>query len=60
LIYKAQVFGLYRRFHKHIEGDGIGLFMVKTQVESPGGKSSIESVVSEGTVFRIVFDDTNK
>ena len=59
-IYKAQVFGLYRRFHKHTEGNGIGLYMVKTQVESLGGEIFIESVVNEGTEFRIVFYDINK
>ncbi len=32
-----QVFGLYKRFHNHVEGKGMGLFMVKTQVESMGG-----------------------
>jgi len=50
---KDQVFGLYRRFHFHVEGKGIGLFMVKTQVETLGGKITINSVVNKGTEFRI-------
>ncbi len=52
----AQVFGLYKRFHGHIEGKGMGLFMVKTQVESLGGKISIESEVNKGTIFYIEFE----
>ena len=52
---KDQVFGLYKRFHKHVEGKGMGLFMVKTQVEMMKGKISIESTVNEGTVFTITF-----
>ena len=33
------LFGLYKRFNQHIaEGKGMGLFMVKTQVETIGGK----------------------
>ncbi len=52
-----QVFGLYRRFHHHIEGKGMGLFLVKTQVELLGGKISIESEVNEGTKFTITFNE---
>ena len=49
----SQVFGLYNRFHTNIEGKGVGLFMVKTQVETLGGKISIQSKVNEGTEFKI-------
>ena len=48
-----QVFGLYKRFHDNIEGKGMGLFMVKTQVETLGGKISIRSEVNKGTEFLI-------
>ncbi|HEY4322894.1 MAG TPA: PAS domain S-box protein [Mucilaginibacter sp.] len=51
-----QVFGLYKRFHFHVEGKGIGLFMVKTQVETLGGKISVASEINVGTVFTIVFE----
>jgi PAS domain S-box-containing protein len=53
-----QVFGLYKRFHQHIEGKGMGLFLVKTQVELLGGKISIESEVNAGTKFTITFKET--
>ena len=50
----SKVFGLYKRFHpKHAEGKGMGLFMVKTQVESLGGEISIKSEVDKGTEFTI-------
>lgn len=50
------VFGLYKRFHIHnAEGKGMGLFMVKTQVESIGGSITIQSEVNKGTEFRIEF-----
>ena len=51
-----QIFGLYKRFHTHTEGKGIGLFMVKTQVESMNGKISVTSEVNKGTEFRIEFE----
>jgi PAS domain S-box-containing protein len=52
---KGQVFGLYKRFHNHVEGNGMGLFMVKTQIETLGGSISVESEVNRGTVFRLEF-----
>jgi signal transduction histidine kinase len=51
------VFGLYKRFHNdNIEGKGMGLFMVKTQVETLGGKISIKSTENKGTEFSIEFE----
>ncbi len=52
-----QLFGLYKRFHhKAAEGKGMGLFMVKTQVETLDGKISVKSKVNEGTQFIIEFE----
>ena len=50
-----QLFGLYKRFHQHVEGKGMGLFMVKTQLETLGGNISVTSTVNEGSEFMIVF-----
>jgi len=55
-----QVFGLYKRFHHHVEGKGMGLYMVKTQVESLGGKIGIASEVNKGTEFRIEFENNEQ
>ncbi len=52
-----KVFGLYKRFHSHVEGKGMGLFMVKTQVESLGGKITIDSELNKGTEFKIEFEN---
>lgn len=53
-------FGLYKRFHpEHAEGKGMGLFMVKTQVEALGGKISLQSEVNKGSEFKIEFDTRN-
>ncbi len=55
--YRDKIFGLYKRFHSSAEGNGIGLFMVKTQVEALGGSITISSVVDKGTEIRIYFND---
>lgn len=51
-----KVFGLYNRFHSHVEGKGMGLFMVKTQVEAIGGKITLESEKDIGTEFKLEFE----
>lgn len=52
-----KLFGLYKRFHPHIEGKGMGLYMVKTQVELLGGYIRIASEVNQGTEFTITLED---
>ena len=49
----GQLFGLYKRFDTTMEGKGMGLFMVKTQVEALGGTIKIKSTLGEGTEFVI-------
>lgn len=58
--HKDKVFGLYKRFHPYVEGKGLGLFLVKNQVESLGGRIEIESKVDEGTTFCIYLKDSNR
>ncbi len=50
-----EVFGLFKRFHHHTEGKGMGLFMTKTQVQTLGGSISVESEIDSGTRFLISF-----
>jgi len=51
----SQLFGLYKRFDATTEGKGMGLFMVKTQVEALGGRIKIKSKPNHGAEFTIVF-----
>ena len=51
----GHVFGLYKRFHPHIEGKGMSLFIAKAQVETLGGRIIVESAENAGTTFRIEF-----
>lgn len=52
-----KVFGLYQRFHNNIDGKGLGLYIIKSQVEAMDGKIQVESTENEGTTFRISFYD---
>jgi signal transduction histidine kinase len=52
-LYGDKLFTLYKRFHDHVEGKGIGLYLVKTQVIALGGKLEVESEVNRGTTFYV-------
>ncbi|HEY5745282.1 MAG TPA: PAS domain S-box protein [Chryseolinea sp.] len=50
-----KIFMLYQRFHLEVEGKGMGLHMVKTQVNSLNGSIDIKSTPGVGTTFIIHF-----
>lgn len=51
----ATIFNLYKRFHFHVEGKGLGLYLVKTQIEALGGHIEVFSTPYEGTQFHVYF-----
>ena len=52
---RDKVFGLYQRFHNYPDSKGLGLYLVKSQVETMGGTITIESEVNKGTTFTLTF-----
>ncbi|WP_239021020.1 PAS domain-containing sensor histidine kinase [Pontibacter arcticus] len=52
---KNKIFSMFKRLHDHVEGSGIGLYIVKRIVENAGGKIEVESELGHGTTFRIYF-----
>ena len=52
---REKIFGLYKRVHTHTEGKGIGLYLVKEQVETLNGRIEVESEPGKGATFRIYF-----
>jgi len=52
---ESKLFGMYKTFHKNKDARGIGLFITKNQVEALGGKIETESIVNQGTTFKIYF-----
>jgi signal transduction histidine kinase len=51
--HKDNVFKLYRRFHQHTEGRGLGLYLVKLQSEALGGTVHVESELNKFTKFTL-------
>jgi signal transduction histidine kinase len=50
---QAALFTLFRRFHTHVEGLGLGLYTVKKIVENLGGRVEVQSESGMGSTFRI-------
>jgi PAS domain S-box-containing protein len=52
---QKHLFQLFHRMHTHVEGSGLGLYMVKKIVENAGGTIEVQSEVNVGTTFTIRF-----
>lgn len=53
--HKDRLFGLYQRFHDTTDGNGLGLYIIKSQIEALKGTIEIESELDKGTTFIITF-----
>lgn len=55
--FDTKIFKMYQRFHTDIPGTGIGLFIVKSLIESMGGNINVSSLPMDGTVFTLTLPD---
>jgi len=52
---KHKIFGFHQRFHNNDDSKGIGLFLIKSQINALGGQIEVDSEVNIGTHFTITF-----
>jgi signal transduction histidine kinase len=55
-----KIFRMFRRMHTHVEGTGVGLYMVRQMLENYGGKIEAEGRPGEGMLFKVYFPDTDR
>ena len=44
---------LFKRLHTHVEGKGVGMYIVNSIVDTQGGKIEVDSQPNNGATFKI-------
>ena len=52
---KGKLFSMFKRLHDHVEGSGIGLYIVKKTIEKYDGHIEVDSEEGTGTEFKVYF-----
>jgi signal transduction histidine kinase len=50
---QSKLFTMFKRLHSHVEGTGIGLYIIKRIVENNQGKIEVQSEEGKGTTFKV-------
>ncbi|RNI28639.1 CHASE domain-containing protein [Rufibacter latericius] len=56
---QEKLFTMFRRFHSHVEGTGIGLYIVKRIIENNGGYIEVQSKQGQGSTFTVYFKEVS-
>jgi PAS domain S-box-containing protein len=52
---KDKIFNMFKRLHDHVEGSGLGLYIVKRMMDNTGGSVEVTSREGEGSEFKVYF-----
>ena len=52
---QQRLFGVFQRLHTHVEGTGVGLYMIKRLIENAGATITVTSTPNVGSTFTVVF-----
>jgi signal transduction histidine kinase len=52
---QQRLFQVFQRLHTHVEGTGVGLYMIKRLIEAADGQITVHSVLGVGTTFTVIF-----
>jgi PAS domain S-box-containing protein len=55
---QGKLFSMFRRLHSHVEGTGIGLYIVKRIIENHDGRIQVDSEEGQGTTFTVYFKES--
>ncbi|WP_347157318.1 PAS domain-containing sensor histidine kinase [Pontibacter chitinilyticus] len=53
--HQNKLFQMFKRFHNHVNGSGLGLYIVNRLLTNHNGYINIESTLNEGTTFYLYF-----
>jgi PAS domain S-box-containing protein len=56
-LHREKLFRLFKRFHDHVPGKGVGLHIVHSIVNSHGGDIEINSEPNKGTTFKLTLSN---
>ncbi|HEY8399787.1 MAG TPA: ATP-binding protein [Cytophagaceae bacterium] len=51
--HKDKIFGMFKRLHDHVDGTGVGLYIVKRIIDNNNGRIEVNTKLHEGTEFCI-------
>jgi signal transduction histidine kinase len=49
----GKMFTMFKRLHDHVDGSGVGLYIVKRIIDNMGGRIEVTSALGVGTEFKI-------
>nr|WP_299000807.1 PAS domain-containing sensor histidine kinase [uncultured Allomuricauda sp.] len=58
--YGDKIFGMYKTFHNNKDARGLGLYIIKNQIEAMDGYITVDSSINKGSVFKVFFYEENE